>query len=301
MSIGCRRLVAGVCLAGLTMLGAMPALAAGETAEFALTCAQESVQTGQDSSWTLALTRTDLPLTGALLTFAVDDSARLTAVDPAPDIQAGELSYSYQDGVLRIMYMDSQAGEDPLPAGASVAILHFAFENDENGVPAELTESDLCGLAEGVMTDFTATATVAEVPLTGEPVTVEEPEDFYSEAGQAARPVAELTAELAAQQQKREVAGDGTVTQQSGGGTPTGGKENPVQAGTLAGQNPSDGPDSQYSPDSPENPVQTAEAAAPQADGDRTTPVTAVWLASAAVLVMLVATGFAYRRKQSRR
>lgn len=292
MSKGFRQLVAGICLSSMATLCAMPALAAEQTAEFALTCGQKSVQTGKDSSWTLELTRTDLPLAGALLTFAVDGSARLTAVEPATDIEAGELSYSYQDGVLRVMYLDNQAGEDPLQEGKSVAILHFAFENDENPVPVQLSESDLCGIQNGELTDFNATASVSPVTLTGEPATVDVPEDFYSEGGQPARPVEELKAELAAE----TGAGEEPLAGSSEGQTPAA-ADRPMTDGATENSTMDDS--------APQEPTAQGDAEA-TAEETRQLPAplqstlpAAVWIAAAGVLIILVLTVLVYRRRKN--
>ena len=110
-------------LAAAALLFAAAALPAGADSAVRYEAVPDAadIATGDSVTLSIRCAEADLDPAGAALTFQIGEGYVFTDARDGSDITAGELSYSYQEGQLVLLYLDTAAGGSPVTPGQEIA------------------------------------------------------------------------------------------------------------------------------------------------------------------------------------
>lgn len=178
------RMLAGLAAAAMLSAAALPVAAAGETAQFAATPDLTEIATGDTVTLSVRCTQADLDPAAAVLTFAIGENYVFTEARTGSDITIGELSYSYQNGQLVLLYLDNTGGSSPLPADGEMAVVTLQAASAAEGAPMTCTETDVSAVgADGNVVSLNGSTEVGSVTVTGETVELMTPAPVVVDEG----------------------------------------------------------------------------------------------------------------------
>lgn len=179
-----KHMLAVLTAAAILTVSALPVAAAGETAQFDATPDTTQISTGDTVTLSVRCTQADLDPAAAVLTFAVGENYVFTEARTGADISLGELSYSYQNGQLVLLYLDNAGGGSPLAAGGEMATITLQAASAAEGEPMTCTETDVSAVgADGNAISLQGSTQVGSVTVTGDPVEVMTPAPVVVDEG----------------------------------------------------------------------------------------------------------------------
>ena len=180
-----KQMLAALAAAALLAVAALPAAAAGENAQFAAVPQQSEIATGDSVTLSIQCTAADADPAAAAFTFDIGEGYVFTEARAGEGISIGELSYSYQDGQLVLLYLDGAGGGSPLAVGGEMATVTLQASAAAEGAPMTCTETDVSAIdAAGSVVALDSSFDVDSVTVTGETVPVETPAPVLVEEGE---------------------------------------------------------------------------------------------------------------------
>lgn len=136
-----------VCMAGLfsaaaMMAAAFPAAAESSRVFYNVVPLQTEVSTGDTVSLRLQCSEADLGPGAAVFTFQIPEGYGFDSVQTGADILDSELSYSYQETRLTLLYLDNSGGGSPVEAGDELAVISLRASRPGEQEPLSCTELD---------------------------------------------------------------------------------------------------------------------------------------------------------------
>lgn len=179
-----KQMLAGLAAAAMLFAAALPVAAAGEGAQFAATPDLTEIATGDTVTLSVRCTQADLDPAAAVLTFEIGENYVFTEARTGSDITIGELSYSYQNGQLVLLYLDNAGGGSPLPVDGEMAVVTLQAASAAQGVPMTCTETDVSAVgADGNVISLNGSTDVGSVTVTGEAVELMTPAPVVVDEG----------------------------------------------------------------------------------------------------------------------
>lgn len=205
------------------------AASAAEVAQYSLTADNAQVTAGNIVELSLRCDSAATPTAALSLQFTLPEGYAVYDVDSGSGIVSNELSYSYTDSTLNVLYLDNDAGGSPVEPGSEVAKIKLTAATPGTGRPLVCIESDASLVtAEGkvesqdidlTISDMTVTGEAVPVPTTVPSVSTDGKKQTMAEASSnAASESATMTERLQEQQAKQN--GDATANELSPTATP---------------------------------------------------------------------------------
>jgi len=205
------------------------AASAAEVAQYSLTADNTQVTAGNIVELSLRCDSAATPTAALSLQFTLPEGYAVYDVDSGSGIVSNELSYSYTDSTLNVLYLDNDAGGSPVEPGSEVAKIKLTAATPGTGRPLVCIESDASLVtAEGkvesqdidlTIGDMTVTGEAVPVPTTVPSVSTDGKKQTIAEASSnAASESATMTERLQEQQAKQN--GDATANELSPTATP---------------------------------------------------------------------------------
>lgn len=146
---------------------------AAEVAQYSLTADNAQVTAGNVVELSLRCDAADTPTAALSLQFTLPEGYAVYDVDTGSGIVGNELSYSYTDSTLNVLYLDNDAGGSPVEPGAEVAKIKLTAATPGTGRPLVCIETDASLVtADGKVETQGIDLTIGEVTVTGEAVPV---------------------------------------------------------------------------------------------------------------------------------
>lgn len=178
------RMLAGLAAAAVLSAAALPVAAAGETAQFTATPDQTEIATGDTVTLSVWCSQADLDPAAAILTFEIGENYVFTEARTGSGISLGELSYSYQNGQLVLLYLDNAGGGSPLAPGEEMAVVTLQAASAAEGEPMTCTETDISAVGtDGNAVSLQGNTEIGTVAVTGETVELMTPAPVVVEDG----------------------------------------------------------------------------------------------------------------------
>lgn len=149
------------------------AASAAEVAQYSLTADNAQVTAGNIVELSLRCDSAATPTAALSLQFTLPEGYAVYDVDSGSGIVSNELSYSYTDSTLNVLYLDNDAGGSPVDQGSEVAKIKLTAATPGTGRPLVCIESDASLVtAEGKVETQGIDLTIGDVTVTGEAVPV---------------------------------------------------------------------------------------------------------------------------------
>ena len=149
------------------------AASAAEVAQYSLTADNAQVTAGNIVELSLRCDSAATPTAALSLQFTLPEGYAVYDVDSGSGIVSNELSYSYTDSTLNVLYLDNDAGGSPVDPGSEVAKIKLTAATPGTGRPLVCIESDASLVtAEGKVETQGIDLTIGDVTVTGEAVPV---------------------------------------------------------------------------------------------------------------------------------
>lgn len=149
------------------------AASAAEVAQYSLTADNAQVTAGNIVELSLRCDSAATPTAALSLQFTLPEGYVVYDVDSGSGIVSNELSYSYTDSTLNVLYLDNDAGGSPVEPGSEVAKIKLTAATPGTGRPLVCIESDASLVtAEGKVETQGIDLTIGDVTVTGEAVPV---------------------------------------------------------------------------------------------------------------------------------
>lgn len=205
------------------------AASAAEVAQYSLTADNAQVTAGNIVELSLRCDSAATPTAALSLQFTLPEGYAVYDVDSGSGIVSNELSYSYTDSTLNVLYLDNDAGGSPVEPGSEVAKIKLTAATPGTGRPLVCIESDASLVTvegkvetQGIdltISDMTVTGEAVPVPTTVPSVSTDGKKQTMAEASSnAASERATMTERLQEQQAKQN--GDATANELSPTATP---------------------------------------------------------------------------------
>ncbi len=205
------------------------AASAAEVAQYSLTADNAQVTAGNIVELSLRCDSAATPTAALSLQFTLPEGYAVYDVDSGSGIVSNELSYSYTDSTLNVLYLDNDAGGSPVEPGSEVAKIKLTAATPGTGRPLVCIESDASLVTvegkvetQGIdltISDMTVTGEAVPVPTTVPSVSTDGKKQTMAEASSnAASESATMTERLQEQQAKQN--GDATANELSPTATP---------------------------------------------------------------------------------
>ena len=205
------------------------AASAAEVAQYSLTADNAQVTAGNFVELSLRCDSAATPTAALSLQFTLPEGYAVYDVDSGSGIVSNELSYSYTDSTLNVLYLDNDAGGSPVEPGSEVAKIKLTAATPGTGRPLVCIESDASLVTvegkvetQGIdltISDMTVTGEAVPVPTTVPSVSTDGKKQTMAEASSnAASESATMTERLQEQQAKQN--GDATANELSPTATP---------------------------------------------------------------------------------
>lgn len=190
------------------------AASAAEVAQYSLTADNAQVTAGNIVELSLRCDSAATPTAALSLQFTLPEGYAVYDVDSGSGIVSNELSYSYTDSTLNVLYLDNDAGGSPVEPGSEVAKIKLTAATPGTGRPLVCIESDASLVtvegkveAQGIdltISDMTVTGEAVPVPTTVPSVSTDGKKQTMAEASSnAASESAAMTERLQEQQAKQ--------------------------------------------------------------------------------------------------
>lgn len=149
------------------------AASAAEVAQYSLTADNAQVTAGNIVELSLRCDSAATPTAALSLQFTLPEGYAVYDVDSGSGIVNNELSYSYTDSTLNVLYLDNDAGGSPVEPGSEVAKIKLTAATPGTGRPLVCIESDASLVtAEGKVESQDIDLTIGDMTVTGEAVPV---------------------------------------------------------------------------------------------------------------------------------
>lgn len=149
------------------------AASAAEVAQYSLTADNAQVTAGNIVELSLRCGSAATPTAALSLQFTLPEGYAVYDVDSGSGIVSNELSYSYTDSTLNVLYLDNDAGGSPVEAGSEVAKIKLTAATPGTGRPLVCIESDASLVTvEGKVETQGIDLTISDMTVTGEAVPV---------------------------------------------------------------------------------------------------------------------------------
>lgn len=169
---------------------------------------QDTVETGRTVELTLTVEQTDQPLVGCMLQFTAADGYQFDSLRAGPDIQASELSYSFDGEIIVLLYIDNDLGNSPAGEGSRLAVISLTAVEETEAAPLVCTATDVVGGNLQQTTHMDVTVSAGMVKVTGPAVQLPAPTPHYAEEGGEPQPMPEQPAQNLATPELPPAAGD---------------------------------------------------------------------------------------------
>ena len=190
------------------------AASAAEVAQYSLTADNAQVTAGNIVELSLRCDSAATPTAALSLQFTLPEGYAVYDVDSGSGIVSNELSYSYTDSTLNVLYLDNDAGGSPVEPGSEVAKIKLTAATPGTGRPLVCIESDASLVTvegkvetQGIdlaISDMTVTGEAVPVPTTVPSVSTDGKKQTMAEASSnAASESATVTERLQEQQAKQ--------------------------------------------------------------------------------------------------
>lgn len=175
--------------AGLLAAIAVPSVSAASAVQFEAVPVQTNISTGDSVTLSIRCTESDLSPASVSLVFQVPDNYVFSTAEAGSDISVGELSYSYQNGQLVLLYLDTAGGGSPVNPGQEIAAVTLQATAASDGEPLICTDVDSSAVdADGNIVGQTGSLEVGTVSVTGDTVALPAATPSVVEEGQAVDP-----------------------------------------------------------------------------------------------------------------
>lgn len=149
------------------------AASAAEVAQYSLTADNAQVTAGNIVELSLRCDSAATPTAALSLQFTLPEGYAVYDVDSGSGIVSNELSYSYTDSTLNVLYLDNDAGGSPVEPGSEVAKIKLTAATPGTGRPLVCIESDASLVTvEGKVATQGIDLTISDMTVTGEAVPV---------------------------------------------------------------------------------------------------------------------------------
>ena len=149
------------------------AASAAEVAQYSFTADNAQVTAGNIVELSLRCDSAATPTAALSLQFTLPEGYAVYDVDSGSGIVSNELSYSYTDSTLNVLYLDNDAGGSPVEPGSEVAKIKLTAATPGTGRPLVCIESDASLVtAEGKVESQDIDLTIGDMTVTGEAVPV---------------------------------------------------------------------------------------------------------------------------------
>ena len=149
------------------------AASAAEVAQYSLTADNAQVTAGNIVELSLRCDSAATPTAALSLQVPLPEGYAVYDVDSGSGIVSNELSYSYTDSTLNVLYLDNDAGGSPVEPGSEVAKIKLTAATPGTGRPLVCIESDASLVtAEGKVESQDIDLTIGDMTVTGEAVPV---------------------------------------------------------------------------------------------------------------------------------
>lgn len=149
------------------------AASAAEVAQYSLTADNAQVTAGNIVELSLRCDSAATPTAALSLQFTLPEGYAVYDVDSGSGIVSNELSYSYTDSTLNVLYLDNDAGGSPVEPGSEVAKIKLTAVTPGTGRPLVCIESDASLVTvEGKVATQGIDLTISDMTVTGEAVPV---------------------------------------------------------------------------------------------------------------------------------
>lgn len=149
------------------------AASAAEVAQYSLTADNAQVTAGNIVELSLRCDSAATPTAALSLQFTLPEGYVVYDVDSGSGIVSNELSYSYTDSTLNVLYLDNDAGGSPVEPGSEVAKIKLTAATPGTGQPLVCIESDASLVTvEGKVETQGIDLTISDMTVTGEAVPV---------------------------------------------------------------------------------------------------------------------------------
>lgn len=149
------------------------AASAAEVAQYSLTVDNAQVTAGNIVELSLRCDSAATPTAALSLQFTLPEGYAVYDVDSGSGIVSNELSYSYTDSTLNVLYLDNDAGGSPVESGSEVAKIKLTAATPGTGRPLVCIESDASLVTvEGKVETQGIDLTISDMTVTGEAVPV---------------------------------------------------------------------------------------------------------------------------------
>ena len=149
------------------------AASAAEVAQYSLTADNAQVTAGNIVELSLRCDSAATPTAALSLQFTLPEGYAVYDVDSGSGIVSNELSYSYTDSTLNVLYLDNDAGGSPLKPGSEVAKIKLTADTPGTDRPLLSIESDASLVTvEGKVETQGIDLTISDMTVTGEAVPV---------------------------------------------------------------------------------------------------------------------------------
>lgn len=149
------------------------AASAAEVAQYSLTADNAQVTAGNIVELSLRCDSAATPTAALSLQFTLPEGYAVYDVDSGSGIVSNELSYSYTDSTLNVLYLDNDAGGSPVEPGSEVAKIKLTAATPGTGRPLVCIESDASLVTvEGKVETQGIDLTISDMTVTGEAVPV---------------------------------------------------------------------------------------------------------------------------------
>lgn len=149
------------------------AASAAEVAQYSLTADNAQVTAGNIVELSLRCDSAATPTAALSLQFTLPEGYAVYDVDSGSGIVNNELSYSYTDSTLNVLYLDNDAGGSPVEPGSEVAKIKLTAATPGTGQPLVCIESDASLVTvEGKVETQGIDLTIGDMTVTGEAVPV---------------------------------------------------------------------------------------------------------------------------------
>lgn len=149
------------------------AASAAEVAQYSLTAENAQVTAGNIVELSLRCDSAATPTAALSLQFTLPEGYAVYDVDSGSGIVSNELSYSYTDSTLNVLYLDNDAGGSPVEPGSEVAKIKLTAATPGTCRPLVCIESDASLVTvEGKVETQGIDLTISDMTVTGEAVPV---------------------------------------------------------------------------------------------------------------------------------
>lgn len=149
------------------------AASAAKVAQYSLTADNAQVTAGNIVELSLRCDSAATPTAALSLQFTLPEGYAVYDVDSGSGIVSNELSYSYTDSTLNVLYLDNDAGGSPVEPGSEVAKIKLTAATPGTGQPLVCIESDASLVTvEGKVETQGIDLTISDMTVTGEAVPV---------------------------------------------------------------------------------------------------------------------------------